>query len=178
MTDSNASSTRALSLQRLFELVDYDPGTGRFTWRARRAGCRPGSKAGTLDGRGYLRLRLDDHQYYASQLAWLYVFGVWPSCPLCRRDGNNANNAIDNFYLVDAPDHRPAKLGLQALSSFLDARAEEQARQQAEQQERRAKDQELRARAKALAHQASAEASRVDNSGRSLRVTRRTARKA
>ena len=107
----------AISLQRLFELLDYNPRTGAFRWHTKRRGCRPGTPAGSKDNGGYIRIRLDDTFYKAHRLAWFYVYGSWPEGSLRHVDGNRSNNAINNLVLSDADpaDPRPAEAGLAAL---------------------------------------------------------------
>jgi hypothetical protein len=68
-----------LTQARLRELLQYDPVTGVFRWRAGRyigrvAGC-------SADGNHnrYARIRVDGRMYYAHRLSWLYVHGTWPA---------------------------------------------------------------------------------------------------
>lgn len=69
-----------LTLERAKELLDYDPETGVFTWRVRRAGT---ALAGTIAGRikarsGYREIKIDDRHYLAHRLAFLFMTGAWP----------------------------------------------------------------------------------------------------
>lgn len=45
---------------------------------------------------GRIVIRIDKILYYAHQLAWLYVYGVWPN-HLDHKDTNNQHNWIDNL---------------------------------------------------------------------------------
>lgn len=86
-----------LTAERLRELLNYDPETGVFTWRvSRRATARPGSVAGTITPKGYRAIWIGAN-YRAHRLAWLYVYGVWPTHEIDHIDGNRANNAIANL---------------------------------------------------------------------------------
>ena len=68
-----------VSLDRLREVLHYNPETGLFTWRVkRRANISPGDIAGHIDeSKGYVIITLFGRHYYGHVLAWFYVHGVW-----------------------------------------------------------------------------------------------------
>lgn len=87
-----------ITAERLRERLDYNSGTGVFTWKVRgsaRAG--PGEVAGTVDSRGYLVIGVDGKQRSAHRLAWLYFYGVWPERQIDHKDGDRLNNSIANL---------------------------------------------------------------------------------
>ncbi len=84
-----------LTQERLKEVINYDPGTGVFTWRGRK-GIREGRAAGCLEN-GYTRIRIDMRLYQAHRLAWLYVHGRWPSGQIDHEKQNRADNRIDKL---------------------------------------------------------------------------------
>jgi hypothetical protein len=96
-TDVAQVEPEGLTAERLRELLDYDPETGIFTWRANRGRARAGMVAGYLARDGYRLIEIDGHPYQAHRLAWLYVFGEWPEGYLDHRDCDRDNNAIDNL---------------------------------------------------------------------------------
>ena len=68
-----------LTQARLKELVVYNSTTGIFTRRVTTAPrAMKGMQCGDLDGKGYLRMRVNGKRYSAHRLAWLYVTGRWP----------------------------------------------------------------------------------------------------
>lgn len=89
-----------LTAERLRSLMVYNPETGIFV-RLVSAGCRPaGSEAGRphpSTPTGYVMMGVDGRLYTAHRLAWLYVYGEWPTRDVDHRDGNRANNAIGNL---------------------------------------------------------------------------------
>lgn len=86
-----------LTQERLKELVHYDQETGLFTWNKQRPKCRPGDVAGTVDGNGYVRIKLDRRDYAAHRLAFLYVLGSFPDGDADHRDLVRTNNAWGNL---------------------------------------------------------------------------------
>jgi hypothetical protein len=103
MTRLTADDVRAL--------LDYDPETGVFTWKARGtvAGC---------ESRGYLVIRIGRTTQRAHRLAWLLTYGEWPS-QIDHRDGNRSNNAISNLRLAStAQNSQNAKLRADSSTGF------------------------------------------------------------
>ena len=99
--DYTTTPTNELTAEQLRSILHYDPATGIFTWKV---GCssrvKVGYIAGSLDGDGYLRIRLQSRKYQAHRLAWLYVYGVWPKDQLDHINRNRSDNRISNLREV------------------------------------------------------------------------------
>lgn len=85
---------------RLREVLDYNPITGKFVWKV-KTGARTvvGSEAGCIDHYGYMKISLDGVVYSAHYLAWLYVHNKWPD-KVKHRNGNRSDNRMDNLFVL------------------------------------------------------------------------------
>lgn len=87
-----------LTAERLREVLDYNPETGGFAWRAAngRRG-KPGLPAGRKAGK-YVGITVDGKAYLAHRLAWLYVHGCWPPAGyIDHANGDPKDNRIANL---------------------------------------------------------------------------------
>jgi hypothetical protein len=85
-----------LQQSRLKDLLDYDPETGVFRWKVSRGGMAAGALAGRLN-KDYLEITVDGRSYQSHRLAWLYVFGLWPSDELDHTNMVKHDNRIANL---------------------------------------------------------------------------------
>lgn len=79
----------SLTAKQLHRLLDYDPKTGRFTWRVtgKGKGKRRGAIAGTIMKTGYRSISIDGKRYYAGRLAFLWMTDRWPKKLINRVNG-------------------------------------------------------------------------------------------
>lgn len=112
-----------LTAERLREVLHYTPETGVFTWRVKLSPrAMPGSVAGHNDRRhGYRQIRIDGALYVAHRLAWLHVYGVWPTQFIDHINGDRADCRMLNLREADitlnSQNRRKAKAGSE--SGFL-----------------------------------------------------------
>lgn len=88
-----------ITRDRLVEVLDYDQETGHFTWKQTMGGrAIKGQKAGTPHSKGYTRITVDQEQYLAHRLAWLYINGEMPKqSTVDHIDGDPSNDRIANL---------------------------------------------------------------------------------
>lgn len=91
-------------------ILFYDKGTGEFTWKERPKShfknlsyCKrwnmryAGTKAGTIDGKGYSQINIRSKLYRAHRVAWLCTYGEWPVGEIDHINGIKTDNAITNL---------------------------------------------------------------------------------
>ncbi len=85
-----------LSLNRLKELLLYDPDTGIFTWISSTKNYRRpiGAVAGYINSLGYVQIGIDCVAYGAHRLAWMYVHGNLPEMDVDHINGNPSDNRM------------------------------------------------------------------------------------
>ena len=73
-----AEDSTGLTIERLKQLIHYDPETGVFT----RIGARKRIKLGEVRNAGmtygHTRMKVDNYPYLSHRLAWFYTHGRWP----------------------------------------------------------------------------------------------------
>lgn len=90
-----------LSIDRLREALNYDPGTGIFTWLINPGGRNLlGKEAGCLPPSGRRWLSIDQVHLIASRAAWAWMTGEWPSAEIDHEDTNPQNNRWNNLRLA------------------------------------------------------------------------------
>ena len=96
------------TIERIREVLNYDPETGIFRWRLPpgKRGDRVGTIAGRVDKRrGYRTLMIDRMECVAGEAAWALNYGVWPKYAIEYRNGQRDDNRIANLIAsrLDAP---------------------------------------------------------------------------
>lgn len=90
------------SIEKINDLLRYEPETGKFFWNKRRCGTIFGKQAGTTCEKGYTRIKIDGSLYLAHRLAWKIVNGKDPyGYEVDHKDLNPRNNRSENLRLAD-----------------------------------------------------------------------------
>lgn len=107
-----------LTLDRLRELLVYDPISGAFRWIARAGRCRAGDIAGCDDGQGYIVIRIDGKPYKAHRLAWVYMTGEWPEPTTDHINGERADNCWRNLREASQSQNQANKRAVMSSTGY------------------------------------------------------------
>jgi hypothetical protein len=95
-----------VQLDRLKELLKYDPMTGDFTRLTNTGGRRAGSTAGSVNQKnGYRYVSVDGRYYLAHRLGWFFVNGVWPEGDLDHINRCRTDNRLGNLREVTSKEN-------------------------------------------------------------------------
>jgi hypothetical protein len=86
-----------VTCEKVRELFNYDAKKGLLTWRVNRQRVSAGQEAGALTKSGHVRVKVDGKSYLAHRLVWLHWYGEEPPALIDHRDGDPANNRVDNL---------------------------------------------------------------------------------
>ena len=95
-------------LERLQELLAYDPETGLFRWISRSSQfshIKIGDVAGGPNGDGYIHIRVDGKKIKAHRLAWLFMTGSWPDDQIDHIDRDKSNNRWSNLRAATSSEN-------------------------------------------------------------------------
>ena len=95
-----------LTQKRLKELLDYNPDTGKFIRLTKPNGnVNAGEVAGTLGSNGYIVISVDDEDYKAHRLAFLFMEGRFPECYTDHKNHIKWDNRWINLRKVTQSDN-------------------------------------------------------------------------
>ena len=92
---------KALTQEKLMEVLDYNPVTGLFVRIKSTSPRSPvGSIAGTTGENGYVTIKIDGVKYRAHRLAILFTTGKWPEGLVDHKNHNTSDNSISNLRVA------------------------------------------------------------------------------
>ena len=87
-----------LIAEQLRSILHYSPETGIFTWKVRTSSSvKVGDVAGSVNGNGYLNIKLQSRKHLAHRLVWLHVYGEWPKGQIDHINRVRTDNRIANL---------------------------------------------------------------------------------
>jgi len=87
-----------LSAEYVRSIFNYDPVTGKVTWKitlSKRAVA--GKPAGYLDDQGRIKVGINDRCYMMHRIIWLWMTGSWPKYEIDHKDEIKSNNKWKNL---------------------------------------------------------------------------------
>jgi hypothetical protein len=108
MTDQNLPSVEYLRKR-----LRYEPETGKLywldcedmpnNWRTRHAGKEAFT---TVQSKGYRHGSIDDQKYLTHRVIWALVYGTWPEDQIDHKNGDRADNRIENLRVVSNTENQ------------------------------------------------------------------------
>ena len=87
----------SITADELRSILHYNPLTGVFTRRKSAGGRMAGKVSGSPTADGYTKIGVSRKSYKAHRLAWLYVYGTWPTYQIDHINRDRADNRICNL---------------------------------------------------------------------------------
>jgi len=106
-----------LDIQKVKELLSYDPKSGFFTWNVdRTGGVKTGDRAGYINRDGYRAIKVQGKLYAAHRIAFLMMHGYLPKT-IDHIDRDRDNNAISNLRECSESQNQFNKSALKSNTS-------------------------------------------------------------
>ena len=88
------------------EILLYDKDTGIFTWKKNTGYKKNIGKIAGSNRLGYIRIGINNKEYSAHRLAWLYVYGNFPKGQIDNINHDTSDNRICNIRDVSNHENR------------------------------------------------------------------------
>lgn len=89
-----------LTIEEINKFFTYNPNTGIIINKINRGVAKKGDQAGSVDSKGYLRIRRKQKFYSMHRIAWVLHYGDWPKGQIDHINGNRQDNRIKNLRVV------------------------------------------------------------------------------
>lgn len=89
--------TDRVAIERLRQLLQYEPDTGLIRWKVPRNRMLAGKIAGWPDNNGYIRILVDGKKHWAHHVAWAMYHGEWSPHLVDHKNHNKSDNRIENL---------------------------------------------------------------------------------
>lgn len=87
-----------LTIERLREVLDYEPETGVLRWRVSLGGKGvAGERAGTISVHGHRIVSIDGKKYRAARLCWMHIHGAMPANLIDHKNRVRDDDRLDNL---------------------------------------------------------------------------------
>jgi hypothetical protein len=87
-----------ITQERLKELFNYDKTTGNLVWKVDRGTNKTrGKVAGSVNGSGYISIKIENRHNLAHRLVWLWHHGYMPTHEIDHINGVRHDNRIKNL---------------------------------------------------------------------------------
>jgi hypothetical protein len=91
------TTERGLSVERLRQVLSYDPATGAIAWKISRGRSKAGAPAGNRHCKGYRIVRIDGKNHLVHRVAFAHANGYWPDSDIDHANCLRADNRIENL---------------------------------------------------------------------------------
>jgi hypothetical protein len=109
---------KRVTQEKLQELLTYDPLTGLFRWKVRRARRNVGDVAGYKSAAdGYWRINIAGETNFAHRMVFLYVTGAMPVVEVDHINGDRSDNRFANLRLVEGFHNQQNRRAAQSNSA-------------------------------------------------------------
>jgi hypothetical protein len=90
------------TLRELRSWLSYKKDTGIFVWKKERSGrgrnkTKKGSRAGSINSKGYINITFFGKSYKAHRIAWAFFYGRFPAGQIDHINGIKKDNRIENL---------------------------------------------------------------------------------
>jgi hypothetical protein len=89
-----------LTIEEARKRLNYDPETGKLTWKFCRDSHKIGAEAKSLDVSGYVQVNIAGTVVKGHRLAWFIHYGEWPNGHIDHINGVRNDNRIANLRVV------------------------------------------------------------------------------